>query len=72
MSVADSKQPVSNHAGNHRTKTRVQLKTWNAASEIFAKHLKPVSNTPKGWPVYAQEEINALVDSLNICLPEEF
>jgi glycyl-tRNA synthetase (class II) len=50
----------------------MRLKTWDEARALFAKHLKPVSHTPKGWPVYAQEEIDALLETLNVRLPEDF
>ncbi|HLX62386.1 MAG TPA: hypothetical protein VKX17_14005 [Planctomycetota bacterium] len=51
---------------------QIRTKSWAEAKEFFAKHLTPISRTPKGWPVYAQKDIDELVEELNVILPEEF
>jgi hypothetical protein len=50
----------------------ISVKTWQDAKELFAKHLTPVRFTPKGWPVYSQADIDALVSKLKLRLPEDF
>jgi len=45
----------------------LHLKTRAEAYEYLRKHLKPVEFGPKGQPVYALEEVQAL----NVIFPED-
>ena len=47
---------------------RLHLKTWSEAQAYFKKHLTPIRHGPKGQPLYALEDIEAL----NVILPEEY
>ena len=49
----------------------VRIKSWDEVDEIFAKHLTPVKYSPKGWPICALRDIDALCDKLHIRLPED-
>ena len=45
----------------------LRLKTLDEASAYLAKHLTPVGHNPRGYPIYAKKDI----DALNIILPED-
>lgn len=45
----------------------VRLLTRKEEREYLAKHLKPVGFGPKGQPLYAKEDI----DALNVILPDD-
>ena len=45
----------------------IRLKTRKEEREYLAKHLTPVGFGPKGQPLYAKEDI----DALNIILPDD-
>jgi len=45
----------------------IRLKTRQEERDYLAKHLKPVGYGPKGQPLYAKEDI----DALNIILPDD-
>ena len=47
---------------------RVHLKSWSKAAAYFKTHLIPVEHGPKGQPIYAQTDI----DALNVSMPEDF
>ena len=45
----------------------LRLTTRKAEREYLALHLKPVGYGPKGQPLYAKEDI----DALNVILPDD-
>ena len=42
---------------------------WDEALAFLAKHLKPIEKSPNGGPVYAIEDIEALLERENVRLP---
>lgn len=51
----------------NREEKPLRFKTLDEASAYLAKHLTPVGHNPRGYPVYAKKDI----DALNIILPED-
>ena len=45
----------------------VRLKTRQEERDYLAKHLKPVGYGPRGQPLFAKEDI----DALNVILPDD-
>jgi hypothetical protein len=64
-----TKNPKASHRkpANATDGPPVRLKSWSELEEDLAKHLKPVRRGPKGQPIYAQKDLEAL----NIILPDQ-
>jgi hypothetical protein len=45
----------------------LRLKTRDDAAKYLANHLTPVGFNPRGYPIYAKKDI----DALNIILPDD-
>jgi hypothetical protein len=58
---------VSRRKPKTREEKPLRLKTRDDATKYLAKHLTPVGYNPRGYPIYAKKDI----DALNIILPED-
>jgi hypothetical protein len=59
--------PAAPRKPKAREKKPLRLKTRDDAAKYLAAHLTPVGFNPRGYPIYAKKDI----DALNIILPED-
>ena len=65
--MAATIEPTSSRKPANAQEKPIRLKTREEATEYLARHLTPVGHSPRGFPIYAKKDI----DALNIVLPED-